>query len=55
LDQIQKDNVLDEELSWQSDLNDQEREFLGELSRVKLPRDDQIAVYRVASLLNRMV
>jgi hypothetical protein len=55
LDQMQKDNVLNEEISWQSDPGDPESESLGELSRVKLPRDYQIAVYRVAELLDRMV
>jgi hypothetical protein len=54
-DQMQKDRVLDEETLWQSDPNDPQRESFGGLSRVKLPRDHQITVYRVAALLKRMV
>jgi hypothetical protein len=55
LDQMQKDNVLDEETLWQSDPNDPKWESFGGLRRVKLPLDHQITVYRVAELLKRMV
>lgn len=54
-DQMQKDHVLDEETLWQSDPKEPQSESLGGLSRVRLPRDHQIAVYRVAELLKRMV
>ena len=53
-DQMQKDHVLDEETLWQSDPTDPESEY-GGLSRVRLPRDHQITVYRLAALLKRMV
>ena len=52
---MQKDHVLDEETLWQSDPSDPESESYAGLSRVRLPRDHQIAVYRLAALLKRMV
>lgn len=54
-DQMQKDHVLDEETLWQSDPDNPQSESFRGLSRARLPRDHQIAVYRVAALVKRMV
>ena len=54
LDQMKKDHVYGEEISWELDPDDPQEETLGEQSRVRLPMEYQITVTRVAELLQKM-
>ena len=62
LDQLQKDRkedqkreALDDEVLWETDPDHPKSETLRELSRVKLPREHQIGVTRVAELLRKTI
>jgi len=50
----QKDRAMDDEISWETDPDDPEWEDLEGFSRVKLSKEHQIMVVRVAELFGRM-
>jgi hypothetical protein len=49
-----KDQVCGEEPLWEKDAGDPEQETLGEYTRVRLPREHQIIVTRLAEMLRMM-
>jgi hypothetical protein len=62
LDQLQKDRkvdqkreALDDEVLWEIDPDDPQSETLEEWSRVRLPREHQMIVNRVALLVRSML
>ena len=63
LDQLQKDRkedqkrdqALDDEASWKIDPDDPQSETLGGMARVRLPKEHQAIVTRIAILFRRML